>query len=200
MFDWKSKTRKIYERFVKIRGEPREIARGLAVGILIGFLPILGFQTLSALLLAALLKGNKIAAALGTLVSNPVTTAPIFALTYLTGGKLLGFLSHLPPPAPVETKTFLDLVQKAPRILGVMTLGGFLLGIPAALAGYFLCHAALKRYQAEIRQKLGEQRQKLGQKKESLARRSRQIKSGLNERRLRRKKQKSRKKRPRGAS
>ena len=43
-----------YERFLKIRGDPREIALGFALGLFIGMTPFMGFHTASAVFLAAL--------------------------------------------------------------------------------------------------------------------------------------------------
>lgn len=64
---------KIYERSIKIRGNPREIALGFALGVGIGFSPIMGFQMVLAVLAAAMLKWNKIAAVAGVQVTNPLT-------------------------------------------------------------------------------------------------------------------------------
>jgi len=185
--------RKAYERFLKIRGEPREIALGLALGILIGMLPVLGLQTVSAVFLASLLKWNKFSAALGTLVSNPLTIPPLYTLTYLVGERLMGLRRGLPPFTTSGVQSLLDLVRKTPDIFLALFVGGILLGVPVAAAGYYLSHAALNRYQAGIRERLARQREKLARKRESLASRSRQITHRLHERTARRKKQKSRK-------
>ncbi len=185
--------RKAYERFLKIRGEPREIALGLALGIFIGMLPVLGLQTVSAIFFASLLKWNKISAALGTLISNPLTIPPLYALTYFVGNKLMGLRQGLPRFTTSGVETLIDMVQKTPEIILALFIGGFLLGLPAALVGYFLSYEALKRYQSRIREKLSRQRESLSRKRETLARRSRQITHQLHERSARRKKQKSRK-------
>ena len=52
-----------YERFLKIRGQPREIALGFALGLFVGMTPFIGLHTVTAVPLAALLKWNKISAA-----------------------------------------------------------------------------------------------------------------------------------------
>ncbi len=64
--------RRAYDRFVRIRGDPRQIAMGLTLGVFLGASPLFGFQLLLAVLIAALLRWNKIAAAMGTLISNPI--------------------------------------------------------------------------------------------------------------------------------
>ena len=37
--------RRLYERFIMIRGEPREVALGFAVGIFVGMTPTVGLYT-----------------------------------------------------------------------------------------------------------------------------------------------------------
>lgn len=77
-------------RFLRLQGSPDEIAKGFALGIFIGMTPTLGFQMAIAIFFAFLLKENKIAAAIGVWITNPVTAAPIYALEYESGRRLLG--------------------------------------------------------------------------------------------------------------
>jgi uncharacterized protein len=79
-----------YIRLVRLEGHPREIARGLAVGVFSGFFPFFGGQTAIAIFLAFLVRGNKIAAAAGTWITNPVTDVPIFLFNYKLGESILG--------------------------------------------------------------------------------------------------------------
>ena len=78
-----------YERFVKIRGNPREIALGFALGLFVGMTPFMGFHMAIAVFFAALFKWNKIAAAAGGWISNPVTAPFVYAGTYYVGNKVL---------------------------------------------------------------------------------------------------------------
>lgn len=67
----------------------RSVAAGAAIGVFFGLLiPVL--QVGFAALLAALLRANLPVAAVSTLVSNPLTYAPIAVLAYRTGAHLLG--------------------------------------------------------------------------------------------------------------
>ena len=52
-------------RFVRLRGLPDEIAKGVALGIFIGMTPTFGFQMPIALFFAYLLRENRLAAILG---------------------------------------------------------------------------------------------------------------------------------------
>jgi uncharacterized protein (DUF2062 family) len=67
----------------------RSVALGAGLGVFFGFLiPVL--QILGAAIFAVLLRANLPVAAAATLVSNPLTYAPIFVLAYRTGAVLLG--------------------------------------------------------------------------------------------------------------
>ncbi len=77
-------------RFLRLQGSPDDIAKGFALGIFIGMTPTLGFQMAIAIFFAFLLRENKLAAALGVWITNPVTAAPIYALEYESGRRLLG--------------------------------------------------------------------------------------------------------------
>ena len=71
-------------------GTPSERARGMAVGIFSGCFPFFGFQTLLGIMLASLLKGNRLLAATGTWISNPLTYFPLYWLNYKIGSSILG--------------------------------------------------------------------------------------------------------------
>jgi len=154
-----------YERFVRIRGEPREIAFGFALGIFIGMSPFLGLQMAMALLLAALFKWNKISAMLGCWISNPVTMPIIYPVAYLVGAKLVGIEKAYPIPAQMDWSLLLRMLEKSPEIISLMTLGGIVLGIPLAVTGYVFAFSAVKKYQDDIKRKLEAVKAKRRQKK-----------------------------------
>jgi uncharacterized protein (DUF2062 family) len=52
-----------YLRFIRLRGNPHELALGMSFGIFTGLMPILPFQTVLAVALALVFKGSKITAA-----------------------------------------------------------------------------------------------------------------------------------------
>jgi uncharacterized protein (DUF2062 family) len=67
----------------------RRVAAGAAIGVFFGFaIPIA--QILGAAVFALLLRANLPVAAVATLVSNPLTYAPIAVAAYHTGAALLG--------------------------------------------------------------------------------------------------------------
>lgn len=81
-------TRYVIHRMSRLPDEPHRIARGLFAGSLIGFLPLPGLQFVGAWAAARLMRGNVLAALLGTFNTNPVTT-PFFAVFAMTFGHWL---------------------------------------------------------------------------------------------------------------
>jgi uncharacterized protein (DUF2062 family) len=152
-----------YERFLKIRGTPREIALGFALGLFVGMSPTLGFQMAIAVFLAALFQWNKLSAAVGVWISNPVTVPVIYPVTYLLGAKVLGIEKIHPFPKNMDMPWFLEMLGSTPEIISLMTLGGVIIGIPLAVTGYFFAFTAVNKYQEDIKRRLAERR---AQKKE----------------------------------
>ncbi len=168
-----------HERFIRIRGNPKEIALGLALGIFVGVSPLFGFQLLSAVFAAAMLRWNKIAAAIGTLISNPFTTPFIYTLAYYVGTLVMGnpAKGHLVIPRDLETAA--RMLEETPRILLTLTVGTVLIGLPLAAAGYFLAYAAVSRYRERIKQKLAMRREKADLRREKLRERSSRLKERI---------------------
>jgi uncharacterized protein (DUF2062 family) len=87
----------VIHRMRRLPDDPRKVARGVFAGCLIGFLPLPGVQFLAAWGLAVVMRGNVLAALLGTFNSNPITT-PFFAVMSLSLGHwMLGVESNLTP-------------------------------------------------------------------------------------------------------
>ena len=80
----------IYNRFIKLKGAPREIALGFALGLLIGMTPFFGMHFFSSLLLASLLGWSKIAALVGANITNVLTAPLIYPVNYWVGLRLAG--------------------------------------------------------------------------------------------------------------
>ena len=160
--------RRLYERFIMIRGEPREVALGFALGIFVGMTPTVGVQTPIAIFIAALFKWSKLSAAIGVWISNPLTVPLIYGVTYITGAKLLSLDPVFDMPLSPTWSTLKVMLQKAPQAFGAMTVGGALLGIPLAIISYYLSYAAVDRYQKDVKEKLVRQKAKLADTKEKV--------------------------------
>jgi len=87
----KKRLHDFYGRFLSLRGEPRTIAMGLAIGVFIGVTPTIPFHTALIILFCLLFKHNLTAAYLGSwLISNPLTVPILYFSQYELGRRLLG--------------------------------------------------------------------------------------------------------------
>ncbi len=127
-------SRNLIAKIKNVKGEPRYIALGLAIGVLISATPFFPFHTSIALVLAVLLKGSRIAAAVGVWVSNPVTLPFFYISTYKIGAYFLGVTSS----TDISGKSFFELLGMGFEITRAMVLGGFVIGIPLSIAGYYI--------------------------------------------------------------
>ncbi len=86
---WSRATRYVILRLKRLPGSPEEIARGIAAGVFVSFTPFFGMHFVSAALIAWLIRGNILAAILGTFFGNPLTFPLIAALNLELGSWML---------------------------------------------------------------------------------------------------------------
>jgi hypothetical protein len=112
-------------RFVRLRGLPEEIAKGVALGIFIGMTPTMGLQMPIALVFAYLLKENRLAAVLGVWVTNPATAPFIYGLEYELGRNILG-MEYVGFP---QELTWESVSRMGYDLMLPLWVGGILFGI-----------------------------------------------------------------------
>lgn len=125
----------VYIRFIRLRSHPRALARGLASGVFAGSYPLFGLQTIIGVAIAAAIGGNKIVAAAGTWISNPLTYVPIYAFNYQVGRWILGQSNEtsLTNRSPQEWMSLgLDITM-------TLMIGSTLVGIVLAIVSYYSC-------------------------------------------------------------
>ena len=121
-------------RFLRLQAAPDEIAKGMAIGIFVGMTPTLGLQMLIAIFIAIWLKENKIAAALGVWITNPLTAPFIYALEYESGRMLLGMdRARLP-----HELTFSALGNLGIEVMIPLWFGSLIYGLLSAALTYAL--------------------------------------------------------------
>lgn len=85
----KSRWQAIYRYLCRSSRNPESLARGVGLGLFIGFLPAIGLQVILALLVASIFNANRIVTVLGTLVTNPLTAIPVSAFSLWLGDWIL---------------------------------------------------------------------------------------------------------------
>lgn len=141
---------KLYLKLVRNPGTPESVGRGVAAGLFVSFLLPAGHMLL-AFPLAMLVRGARGAALLATWVVNPITIPLIYPAQCYVGSFIIGDLLSFP-----EIRQLLSDVMAAPSWSSVCELGGeliasffaggLILGIAAAVIGYFLTTGMVRRY------------------------------------------------------
>lgn len=143
-----------WHRVQRLPGSPHQIALGFSMGAGISTTPLLGFHVGIAALLTFLLRGNIVAAIIGTAVANPWTLPFFWASSYEIGMRLLGRPAGAPPSTGFSLH---DLWERLQTLLLPMLVGSLPLVIVAGLLGYGIVYFAIRsvrRARAErIRQK-----------------------------------------------
>ena len=144
-------------RFLRLQGNPKSIARGVALGIFIGITPTIPLHTIAIIILAPLMRANISGAFMaGIAVCNPLTYVPQYYLSWLIGNALTPYNLTWE-----RIKAVLELIlsgkgyhvsSAAIASLGidaviVMCLGGFILATPFAIGSYLLTFRFFTRLQ-----------------------------------------------------
>lgn len=157
---WERGLRYVRLRFVRLKATPHEISLGFAFGVFWGMFPLPGLQMATAILTAALFRSNKLAAAAGTWLTNPLTTLPFTALNFHVGQTVLGReWSNLPLDELRSLNSFLTLGSEV--ITGYL-MGCFVVGVFAAILSYFIGLSLIPALQKRIQhQQIYQQQRKV---------------------------------------
>ncbi len=132
----KPKWKIIYRYVTRSSKDPESLARGVGLGLFVGFLPSFGFQLVLAFMLAGFLNANRIVAMFGTLVTNPFTVLPLSAFSLWFGDLILpgSRLSQY----SLETFKWSSLME-SPGQLGISYIVGCIsLSVITGVLGYAL--------------------------------------------------------------
>ena len=129
-------------KLARLPASPHAIAAGFACGSMVSFTPLLGLHFLLAIVFAYIIRGNYVAALLGTIVGNPITFPFIWGLIYKVGAFVISTkqkeLNHEINFDMIITQTY--------EIFLPMLLGGAILAIPVWLLTYLLTHSFVSSY------------------------------------------------------
>ena len=174
-------------RLRRIPDTPHRIAIGLATGVFASFTPFFGLHFFFAIALAKVVRGNVIASLLGTAAGNPLTFPFIASMSLSLGHRILGHGLTSPDFGRIVTafgQAFTGLWESMWSLFGFgephwgrlslffndlmlpYLVGGFLPGLVAAIASYYLTRPLVAAYQTRRRAKLvATARRRLQQKK-----------------------------------
>ena len=155
-------SRYYYLRFIRLQGSPSSLAIGSALGASIAVTPTLPLHTICIVGVTLLLRVNTLAALLaGTIVSNPLTFAGQYYLSWKIGSILLpgrldweqlhGIL------VLVRQSSFLEGIKVMGQLgfdaMLVLQTGGLVLAIPLGIITYLISIRFFARLQERKQQK-----------------------------------------------
>lgn len=140
--------RRMGQILLQVEDSPTRVAAAFGLGVFIAFFPLLGIHTGMALVIAILLRLNRVAILLGCWINNPWTIAPMYSAGTLLGCALLG----VAPGSPVAIDWSLKgrafysaLVATLRPLVWPFVVGNLALGVVAGLAAFLLLRSLLAR-------------------------------------------------------
>jgi hypothetical protein len=141
-------------RVLHVDDTPHRIALGVAIGIFVAWTPTVGFQMILTLLLAALLRANKLVGVPFVWVSNPFTLGIIYYPNYLLGKFILQgdypeprFLNPAMVSAPWWQKIQIWW-QDTWNVFAPLWLGSLVVGLFLGIVTYLVLYRVIVFYRS----------------------------------------------------
>ena len=153
---WRRVAQLAWKRIRRLKDTPHAIASGFTLGIAVSFTPLIGLHVILACLLTWAVRGNIIAALLGTLAGNPLTFPFIWALIYQVGAQISGAepAGHFDPRAVPAVEILLEEPQwSVTDVFATMMLGSAPVCLLLALAVYPVTRWSVGLYQHKRQQR-----------------------------------------------
>ena len=144
----------LYLKIVREKATPEYIARGWAIGMFYGCLIPFGFQLICSIPTAFLLKGSKIGASVGTLITNHFSVFIIYPLQCYAGLLLMGRTRSLAELKEIMAKvihasSYEALLGIGTELVAAFFIGGALLTAVMTPVTYFLVKSLVVKYRAK---------------------------------------------------
>lgn len=158
---------RVWASVLRLETTPHAVGLGLATGVFVAFLPVLGVQMLMAMAIAWAGRANVGAAVLGTWAGNPLTWPAMWVGSYLLGIMLLGEAGAMTvdevqrtlvrlAETPVSRTDPLALLNTIGQflwpILKPLFVGSLVLGLISGAALYFIGRRAAEVFNTRRQQ------------------------------------------------
>ena len=127
-----------FKDLFKLKGDPKYVAKGFALGSFIGMMPIPGFQMLVSFTIASLIRVHKTAAIIGVFNTNIATGLFIFAFNYWLGKSLLGISPNFDFPDKISLSFINTIISAGTDVFFSMMVGGLVTGLFSCFISYHL--------------------------------------------------------------
>jgi len=148
-----------FRAIFQVKDTPHRIAMAFALGVFMGISPLLGLHYVGGFFMAWLFRLNKLVTLVGVSVNNPWTIVPLSSFCVWFGAKLIGIKQVLPDVdwgsitlgkiagKLTDLNSLMTLVKELMPLIASFFVGASVVGLVSAVAGYFIVHNLVTRYQ-----------------------------------------------------
>ena len=161
---WARAIRYYSKRLLRLSGTPHSIAIGFAAGVALSMTPFIGFHYLLCFVVAFLIRGNVLAAVLGTTIGNPLTFPFIWLATYETGSLILSWFGRDHAPLGLDQIAhglLNDSLRNIWPIVEPMLVGSIPVAMLTGGISYIGVYYAADAFQSARRQRFAVRRREL---------------------------------------
>lgn len=129
-------------RLARLPASSYAVSSGFACGSMVSFTPLLGLHFILAVVFAFLIRGNFIAALIGTVVGNPVTFPFIWGLIYKVGT----FVTSIKHVNLSNNINFEMIINQTYEIFFPMLVGGIVIAPLVWVITYVIIYSFISSY------------------------------------------------------
>jgi uncharacterized protein (DUF2062 family) len=131
----KQRIREVWQKLKHLNATPDQIAAGFCIGIFASLLPLNPSPTVTAIVVAWLLKRNVMAAVAGAVIS--ILYLPLLPLIWLAEFRLGKLILPVQHPLTLDQARLWDVLQKSWDVYAAMFVGSIIIAIPVTLLTYW---------------------------------------------------------------
>jgi len=140
----KQRIREIWQKLKHLNATPDQIAAGFCIGIFASLLPLNPSPTITAVLVAWLLKRNVMAAVAGAVIS--ILYLPLLPLIWLAEFRLGKLILPVQHPLTLDQPRLWGVLQQGWDVYAAMFVGSILIAIPVTLLTYWVVKRLAERW------------------------------------------------------
>ena len=129
-------------RLARLPASNYAISSGFACGAMVSFTPLLGFHFVLAVVFAYLIRGNFIAALIGTVIGNPITFPFIWGLIYKVGT----YVTNIKLQKITHEINFDMIVNQTYEIFFPMLVGGIITAPLVWIISYYVIYSSIASF------------------------------------------------------
>ena len=140
----KQRARQIWQKLSHLDATSDQIAAGFSIGIFASFLPLNPSPTITAILVAWLLKRNVVAAVAGAAAA--ILYLPLLPLIWLAEYRLGKLILPVQHPVTLDQARLWDMLQTGWDVYAAMLVGSIIIATPVMLITYMVIKRLAARW------------------------------------------------------